>query len=48
MTIEQAIDIISAATEPQAAGRITRHGYAQIEQAIAVIKASLAAKEEGK
>lgn len=37
MTPDQAITTLSEATQPQAAGRITREGYAQIEQALAVV-----------
>lgn len=34
MTDQEAIDILSAATEPQTAGKITRKGYVQIQQAL--------------
>lgn len=41
MTPEQAIEILSNATQPQAAGRIDRDGYATIDRALAVLKEAL-------
>lgn len=36
MTPEQSYQVLSEATQPQAAGRITREGYVQIQQALEV------------
>jgi hypothetical protein len=38
MTIKEAIEIVSQATEPMAYGKITRSGYVQIEEAIKTIQ----------
>jgi hypothetical protein len=40
MTKEQALQILAEATQPQNIAKITREGYAQIEQALQVIRKS--------
>jgi hypothetical protein len=35
---EESLQVLAQATEPQAAGQISRAGYAAIEQALAVIR----------
>lgn len=52
MTDTEAISILDAATQPQAVGKVTRQGYAQIDEAIQHIMdrmkdlAALEAKKE--
>lgn len=52
MTDTEAIGILDAATQPQAVGKVTRKGYAQVEDAIQRIAdrmkdlAALEAKKE--
>jgi hypothetical protein len=45
MTLTQALQILSDATEPQAAGRISRQGYLSIQKALETL-AALLPKEE--
>jgi hypothetical protein len=45
MTPSQALQILSDATEPQAAGKISRQGYLSIQKALEVL-AALLPKEE--
>lgn len=46
MSPEQAIEVLSNATQPQAAGRIDRNGYVAIEQALAVLSEFVKSKSE--
>lgn len=46
MTPEQALELLGQATQPQLAGQITRQGYAQIEQALAVLGAVVKERAE--
>lgn len=41
MTTAEALKILGEATQPHLAGKISRAGYAQIEQALQVIAAAL-------
>lgn len=47
MTPEQALEILSNATQPQAAGRLDRAAYCAVEQAILVLREAIK-KEESK
>lgn len=44
----QAIQILSDATEPQNAGKISRQGYVAVEQALAVLSSLVKTDEEKK
>jgi hypothetical protein len=46
MTPSQALQILSDATEPQAAGKISRQGYLSIQKALEVIAAIIPKEEE--
>ena len=46
MTPQQALQILSDATEPQAAGKISRQGYLSIQKALETIAALIPKEEE--
>ena len=46
MTPEEALQILADATEPGMSGKITRSGYALIEEALKTIKNAISKKEQ--